>query len=134
MQSKFTIAALTLAVLAGTVGYAAAQDYRYDRDGDRYYDRDDDRLIVRGIVRNPASAATLKGLTVVVLVSSKDGYTTSAQAPAAVGSLGAGAETPFVVTLPDADWIERFRVSFRIDGIVLPHVDRRGRNAIARTE
>ncbi len=43
MKSKFTMAALTLAVLAGTVGYAAAQDYRYDRDEDRYYDRDDNR-------------------------------------------------------------------------------------------
>jgi hypothetical protein len=41
MKSKFTMAALTLAVLAGTVGYARAQDHRYDRDGDRYYDRDD---------------------------------------------------------------------------------------------
>ena len=47
MKSKFTMAALTLAVLAGTVGYAAAQDYRYDRDGDRYYDRDDNRYYDR---------------------------------------------------------------------------------------
>lgn len=29
-------AALALAVLAGSVAVAAAQDYRYDRDGDRY--------------------------------------------------------------------------------------------------
>ena len=36
MKSKFTMAALVVTVLAGTVGYAAAQDYRYDRDGDRY--------------------------------------------------------------------------------------------------
>jgi len=98
------------------------------------HDRDEDRLIVRGIVRNPASAATLRGLTVVVLVFSKDGYTASARAPAAVASLAAGAETPFVVTLPDADWVDRFRVSFRTDDRVVPHVDRRGRNTIARTE
>ena len=98
------------------------------------HDRDEDRLIVRGIVRNPASAATLKGLTVVVLVFSKNGYTASAQAPAAVASLVAGAETPFVVTLTDADWVDRFRVSFRTNDRVVPHVDRRGRNAIARTE
>ena len=43
MKSKLTTAALALTVLAGTAGYAAAQDYRYDRDGDRYYDRDDNR-------------------------------------------------------------------------------------------
>jgi hypothetical protein len=98
------------------------------------HDRDEDRLIVRGIVRNPASAATLKGLKVVVLVFSKEGYTASAQAPAAVASLGGGAETPFVVTLEDADWVDRFRVSFRTDDRVVPHVDRRGRNTIARTE
>jgi hypothetical protein len=98
------------------------------------HDRDENRLIVRGIVRNPASAETLKGLTVVVLVFSKAGYTASAQAPAAVASLGAGAETPFVVTLEDADWVDRFRVSFRTGDRVVPHVDRRGRNAIARTE
>jgi hypothetical protein len=44
MKSKFTMAALALTVLAGTAGYAAAQDYRYyDRDDNRYYDRYDNR-------------------------------------------------------------------------------------------
>jgi len=52
MKNKLTTAALALTVLAGTAGYAAAQDYRYydrddqryyDRDGYRYYDRDDFR-------------------------------------------------------------------------------------------
>src|SRR6266571_5811993 len=48
MTSKLRIDALTLAVLTGTVGYAAAQDYRYDNRGyergyDRGYDRDDYR-------------------------------------------------------------------------------------------
>jgi hypothetical protein len=98
------------------------------------HDRDDGRLIVRGIVRNPASAATLKGLTAVVLVFSKDGQMATARAPAAVASLSAGAETPFVVTLPDADWVYRFRVSFRVEDRVVPHIDRRERNAMARTE
>ena len=81
-----------------------------------------------------ALAPTLKGLKVVVLVFSKEGYSASAQAPAAVASLGGGAETPFVVTLEDADWVDRFRVSFRTEDRVVPHVDRRGRNTIARTE
>jgi hypothetical protein len=44
MTRKLRMAALLVTVLAGTVGFAAAQDYRYyDRD-DRYngyYDRDD---------------------------------------------------------------------------------------------
>lgn len=41
MKGIITKAALVLSVLAGTVGYAAAQDYGYDRDDGRYYDRDD---------------------------------------------------------------------------------------------
>src|SRR6266480_203912 len=47
MKSKFTMAALVVTMLAGTVGNAAAQDYRYDRDGDRYYDRNDNRYYDR---------------------------------------------------------------------------------------
>ncbi len=99
------------------------------------HDRDDSRLVVRGIVRNPASAVTLNGLTAVVLVFSKDGgYLASGRAPVATAALAPGAETPFVVTLADADTVDRFRVSFRTDDRVVPHIDRRGRHAIARTE
>jgi hypothetical protein len=99
------------------------------------HDRDDSRLVVRGIVRNPASTITLKGLTAVVLVFSRDGgFIASGRAAAAVTALAPGAETPFVVTLPDADSVDRYRVSFRTDDRIVPHVDRRGRNAIARTE
>jgi len=48
MRRKFKTAALALTVLAGTAGYAAAQDYRYyDRDNYRYYDRDDYRYYGR---------------------------------------------------------------------------------------
>ena len=44
MKKQLTRAALAIAVLAGTVGYAAAQDDRYyDRDDNRYYDRGDGR-------------------------------------------------------------------------------------------
>jgi hypothetical protein len=99
------------------------------------HDRDDNRLVVRGIVRNAASAVTLNGLTAVVLVFSKEGgYLASGRAPVATAALAPGAETPFVVTLSDADTVDRFRVSFRTDDRVVPHIDRRGRNAIARTE
>jgi hypothetical protein len=99
------------------------------------HDRDESRLIVRGIVRNPASAAKLNGLTAVVLVFSKDGaYIASERAPVAVAPLAPGAEAPFVVTLPDADSVDRYRVSFRTDDRIVPHVDRRGRNPVARTE
>jgi hypothetical protein len=99
------------------------------------HDRDDSRFVVRGIVHNPASAATLRGLTAVVLVFSREGeFIASGRAPVATPALAPGAETPFVVTLPDADSVDRYRVSFRLDDQIVPHVDRRGRNAGVRPE
>lgn len=98
-------------------------------------DRDESRLVVRGIVRNPGSAAKLNSLTVVVLLFSGDGgFIGSGTAPVATLSLAAGAEAPFVVTLPDADSVDRYRVSFRTGDRIVPHIDRRGRNPIGRTE
>ena len=48
MKTKFRLAALALAIVAGSASYAAAQDYRYDdRDDNRYFDRDDDRYYDR---------------------------------------------------------------------------------------
>lgn len=41
MNKKLRLAAMAIALLAGTVGYAAGQDWRYDHDDDRYYDRGD---------------------------------------------------------------------------------------------
>lgn len=99
------------------------------------HERDESRLVVHGIVRNPPSAAKLNGLTAVVLVFSKEGaYIASARAPVAIAPLVPGAETPFVVTLPDADSVDRYRVSFRTDDHIVPHIDRRDRNPVARTE
>ena len=44
MKSKLSLMTLVLAMVAGSAGFAAAQDYRYgDRDDHRYYDRDGDR-------------------------------------------------------------------------------------------
>jgi hypothetical protein len=40
MKRKLRLAAMAIALLVGTVGYAAAQDWRYDRDDNRYYDND----------------------------------------------------------------------------------------------
>ena len=38
MKHKLRLVAMTVALLAGTVGYAAAQNWGYDRDDNRYYD------------------------------------------------------------------------------------------------
>jgi hypothetical protein len=40
MKAKLTLAAMVLAIVAGSAGLAAAQGYPYDHDGNRYYDRD----------------------------------------------------------------------------------------------
>jgi hypothetical protein len=98
-------------------------------------DRDDNRLVVRGIVRNPSSAATLPNLTAVVLVFTKDGsFISSGRALVASRALAPGAEAAFVVALPDADSVDRYRVSFRADDRIVPHIDRRAHHALARTE
>ncbi len=55
MNKKIRMAALAFAVLTGTVGYAAAQDYGYDnrdRDDGRYYDADDYRYEKRSYDRD----------------------------------------------------------------------------------
>jgi hypothetical protein len=55
MNKKIRMAALAFAVLTGTVGFAAAQDYGYDnrdRDDGRYYDADDYRYENRSYDRD----------------------------------------------------------------------------------
>lgn len=49
MKRKLRLVAMAMVFLAGTVGYAAAQDWGYNRDGNRYYDNDAYRDSGRGI-------------------------------------------------------------------------------------
>ncbi len=89
-------------------------------------ERDGDRLIVRGLVRNPAKGRELDGVAAVVLVFGRDG-TLIATGRAALPSsrLAPGATAPFVVSVPGAAGVEKFRLSFRTDAHIEPHVDRR---------
>ena len=88
-------------------------------------DRDGDRLTVRGVVRNP-NRAGLDHVTAIVLLFGHDGaFLTSGRADVASTILGPGAETTFVVTVPGAADVGRYRVSFRTEDRVVPHVDRR---------
>ena len=41
MKNKLILATMVLAIAAGSAGFAAAQDYPYGHDDNRYYDRDD---------------------------------------------------------------------------------------------
>ena len=81
---------------------------------------------IRGMVRNPARGASVNGLTAVVFLFDRDGALITT-ARAAIDSLAPGAESPFVVTIPHATDVGRYRVSFRTDDRIVPHIDRRDR-------
>jgi len=90
------------------------------------HERAGDDLVVRGLVRNPANAAERDGLSAVVLVLDAKGETIgTARASLPAARLVAGATTPFVVNVTGAGDVDRFRLSFRTDARVEPHVDRR---------
>jgi hypothetical protein len=85
-------------------------------------------LTIRGAVRNPAGAQPARGLTAVVFVFDKTGaFVTSARSPIDYQELAPGDESPFTVTVPNATNAARYRVSFRNDRDVVPHVDKRKR-------
>jgi hypothetical protein len=52
-------------------------------------------------------------------------FVTSGRATVDASALEPGAEAPFVVTVPGAADVGRYRVSFRTDDHVVPHVDKR---------
>jgi hypothetical protein len=99
------------------------------------HDRDGDRLTVRGIVRNPAAGAAVDRLAAVVFVFDRDGgLLASARAPVEAPALRPGAESRFVVSMASGGDISRFRVSFRADERVVPHIDKRDRSTMARAQ
>ena len=90
------------------------------------HERDADRLIVRGVVRNPAAGARVDRLTAVVFLFNRDGgFLTSGRTMIEPSALVPGGESIFVVTIPGAAEVGRYRVSFRTDDRIVPHVDRR---------
>jgi len=90
------------------------------------HERDGDRLIVRGVVRNPSTVSPATALTVVVFAFDRDGgFVTSGRAPIDAARLEPGGDSTFTVTLPHAERVVRYRVSFRTDAAIVPHVDRR---------
>ena len=90
------------------------------------HERDGDRLIVRGVVRNPVAGAAIDGVTAVVFLFNRDGgFLASGRMPVQSSTLTPGGETTFVVTVPGAADVGRYRVSFRTDDRIVPHVDRR---------
>src|SRR5262245_4578422 len=86
----------------------------------------DDRLTIRGTVRNPSRGSEVAHLTAVVLLfNQQGGFLTSGRSPVESATLQPGTEAKFVVTVPGASDVGKYRVSFRTDDRVVPHVDRR---------
>ena len=88
------------------------------------HERDGDRLTVRGVVRNP-SGVTADHLTAVVFLFDRHGDFLSSGRAALDAALPPGGESGFTVTVPGARDVARYRVSFRTDTAVVPHVDKR---------
>ena len=89
--------------------------------------RQNDKLAVSGLVRNPASGQPVEKLSAVVFLFDRMGtFVTSSRAHVDFLKLGAGDESPFVVSIDAPATVSRYRVSFRTDDGVVPHIDRRG--------
>ena len=89
--------------------------------------RQNDKLAVSGLVRNPAAGKPVERLSAVVFLFDRTGtFVTSSRAHVDFLRLAAGDETPFVVTIDAPPTVARYRVSFRTDEGVVPHIDRRG--------
>jgi hypothetical protein len=85
-----------------------------------------DTLTVSGLVRNPRTAAERRQVAAVVFLFDRNGsFVASGRAPLDYQALAPGDESPFVITVPGAADVSRYRVSFREGDEVLPHVDRR---------
>jgi hypothetical protein len=91
-------------------------------------------LTISGTVYNPRGAAPVSEVFAAVVLFGPDGnFLTSARAPLDFTTLRAGEESPFVITVPVAGVVARYRVGFRAaDGSVIAHVDRRADATAAR--
>ena len=89
--------------------------------------RQNEKLAVSGLVRNPVSGKPVERLSAVVFLFDRSGtFVTSSRAHVDFLRLGAGDESPFVVSIDAPPTVSRYRVSFRTDDGVVPHIDRRG--------
>jgi hypothetical protein len=99
------------------------------------HEREGDGIIVRGVVRNPAAGVERNRVAVVVFLFNRDGgFLTSGLAAVDVPALAPGSQSGFIVTVPHAGEVGRYRVSFRSDDRIVPHVDRRDRGPIAQLQ
>jgi len=90
------------------------------------HERQGDTLIVSGLVRNPHSGKTITGLSAVAFTFDREGaFRTSGRALLDFPQLGPGDESPFAISVTGSAGVSRYRVSFRTEDGVVPHLDRR---------
>lgn len=84
-----------------------------------------DNMTVTGLVRNRGEAASAVIMAVVFVFDRDGGFVASGRAPLEFARIAKGDESPFQVTIPDVKEVGRYRVSFRTESGIVPHVDRR---------
>lgn len=91
---------------------------------------------VTGLVQNPAGGRKTDDIVAVVYLFDDAGrFVATGRAKLDVTSLQPGDEATFVVTIPKAAGVGKYRVGFRLaDGGVVAHVDRRGQPPVETTE
>ncbi len=96
----------------------------------------DGTLVISGVVQNPRGSAPLANVQATAVLFSADGGTlTNSRAPIDFTRLDPGDESAFVIRIPSAAPVARYRVGFRAgDDRVLNHVDRRNTEIVARKQ
>lgn len=87
--------------------------------------RSGENMTVTGLVRNRGDAARATIMAVVFVFDRDGGFVASGRAPLEFAGIANGDESPFQVTIPDVKEVGRYRVSFRTEAGIVPHVDRR---------
>lgn len=92
-------------------------------------------LTISGTVYNPRGGAPVSQVFAAAVLFGPDGnFLTSARAPLDFTTLRPGEESPFVIAVPVAGAVARYRVGFRsADGSVIAHVDRRADTTAAQS-
>ena len=91
---------------------------------------------VTGLVQNPLGGRKTKDVIAVVYLFDDGGrILATGRAPLDVSTFQPGEESTFVVVIPKAKGVGKYRVGFRLaDGGVVAHIDRRGEPPVGTSE
>jgi hypothetical protein len=99
------------------------------------HERVADGLTVRGVVRGVAPIAEKRPLTAVVLLFDREGtFIASGRADVQPAGADLAGERRFVVSVPSVGNVSRYRVSFRSDEQIVPHLDKRAQPGTLSSE